>query len=88
MQRNKCAGRSQEPPPLTGASYCRLAERGNLLLCEAAAPVLALVGARLVTHCAGTQTGSISQQHRGQIGLESSEYGVKNTVFFRRAEKR
>lgn len=43
MQRNKGAGWSQEPLPLTGASYCRLAERGNLLLCEAAAPALALL---------------------------------------------
>lgn len=43
--------------------------------------MLALVGARLVTHCTGTQTSSSRQQHRGQIGLEGREYGVKNTVF-------
>ena len=81
MQRNKGAGWSQEPLPLTGASYCRLAERGNLLLCEAAAPCACSV-ARLVAYCAGTQTETCSsrQQHRGQTSLESREYGVKNAM--------
>lgn len=55
-------GWSQEPLPLTGASYCRWAERGNLLLCEAAAPALALL----------RDPWGIVRGHRGSAETRSS----------------